>query len=183
MRLTYSGRIADFNTTLLRNAGMAGVLNRSMEQRANLVNAMPIANERGLSVTEKHEKRSGHIDSIRLELETDAGVTIVEGAVILGKPRLIMVDGIYCEATLNGHLLYLSNNDVPGVIGHVGNVLGKAGINIANFSLGRQETADSGKPVRAIAVVEIDGVITDTVKADLKSNPAVLTVRPVEFLA
>ena len=64
----------------------------------------------------------------------------------------------------------VQGNDVPGVIGHVGNALGKAGINIANFSLGRQETADSGKPVRAIAVVEIDGVITDAVKADLKSN-------------
>ena len=162
---------------------MAGVLNRSMEQRANLVNAMPIANERGLSVSEKHEKRSGHIDSIRLELETGDGVTTVEGAVILGKPRLIMVDGIYCEATLSGHLLYLQNNDVPGVIGHVGNVLGKAGINIANFSLGRQETPVEGKPVRAIAVVEIDGVITDAVRADLKSNPAILTVRPVEFLS
>jgi len=183
VRLTYSGRIAEFNTTLLRNAGMAGVLNRSMEQRANLVNAMPIANERGLSVSEKHEKRSGHIDSIRLELETDAGVTVVEGAVILGKPRLIMVDGIYCEATLHGHLLYLKNNDVPGVIGHVGNSLGKAGINIANFSLGRQETPVDGKPIQAIAVVEVDGVVTEAVQADLKANSAILTIRPVEFPA
>ena len=163
--------------------GMAGVLNRSMEQRANLVNAMPIATERGLSVSETHEKRSGHIDSIRLELDSDAGTTVVEGAVILGKPRLIMVDGIYCEATLNGHLLYLKNNDVPGVIGHVGNSLGKAGINIANFSLGRQETAVAGQPIQAIAVVEVDGEVTDEVQADLKSNPAILTVRPVEFLA
>jgi len=183
VKLTYSGRIAEFNTTLLRNAGMAGVLNRSMEQRANLVNAMPIANERGLSVAEKHEKRSGHIDSIRLELETGGGVTVVEGAVILGKPRLIMVDGIYCEAALSGHLLYLNNNDVPGVIGHVGSALGRSGINIANFSLGRQETADPGKPIRAIAVVEIEGEITDAVIADLKANPAILLARPVEFLA
>jgi D-3-phosphoglycerate dehydrogenase len=183
VKLTYTGRIADFNTTLLRNAGMAGVLNRSLEQRANLVNAMPIATERGLSVSETHEKRTGHIDSIRLELETDAGVTVVEGAVILNKPRLIMVDGIYCEATLSGHLLYLKNNDVPGVIGHVGNSLGKAGINIANFSLGRQETPAAGQHIQAIAVVEVDGIVTDAVRADLQSNPAILTVRPVEFLA
>lgn len=182
--LTYSGRIAELNTTLLRNAGMAGVLNRSMAQRANLVNAMPIAAERGLSVTEALEPRSsGHIDSIRLELETDSGTTVVEGAVILNKPRLLMIDGIYCEATLSGHLLYLQNNDVPGVIGHVGNALGKAGMNIANFSLGRQENAPAGQPARAIAVVEVDGLITDAVQADLKTNPAILVVRPVEFLA
>jgi D-3-phosphoglycerate dehydrogenase len=183
VNLIYGGRIAEFNTTLLRNAGMAGVLNRSLEQRANLVNAMPIANERGLSVSEKHEKRSGHIDSIRLELDTDAGVTVVEGAVILGKPRLIMVDGIYCEATLSGHLLYLQNNDVPGVIGHLGSVLGKNGINIANFSLGRQDEAEPGKHLRAIAVVEVDAVVNEAVQAELKTNPAILTVRPVEFLA
>jgi D-3-phosphoglycerate dehydrogenase len=183
VKITYSGRIAEVNTTLIRNAGIAGVLNRSLEQRANLVNAMPIANERGLSLSEKHEKRSGHIDSIRLELETDAGTTVVEGAVILNKPRLIMIDGIYCEATLSGHLLYLQNNDVPGVIGHVGNVLGKSGINIANFSLGRQEQTSAGETVRAIAVIEVDGIVSEAIQADLKSNPAVLVVRPVEFLA
>jgi D-3-phosphoglycerate dehydrogenase / 2-oxoglutarate reductase len=184
VRLTYSGRIAEFNTTLLRNAGMAGVLNRSLERRANLVNAMPIANERGLTVAEKHERRAGHIDSIRLELETDAGTMVVEGAVILGKPRLIMVDGIYCEATLSGHLVYLNNNDVPGVIGHVGSVLGKNGVNIANFSLGRQEEpVAAGQTARAIAVVEVDAVVNEAVQAELKSHPAILTVRPVEFLA
>lgn len=181
VRLTYTGRIAEFNTTLLRNAGMAGVLNRSTEQRANLVNAMPIANERGLDVAERHEKRSGHIDSIRLELETSTGTTAVEGAVILGKPRLISVDGIYCEVALSGHLLLLKNTDVPGVIGHVGTVLGKAGVNIANFSLGRQEGAAAGSVV-AIAVVEVDSPVSETVLSELKANPAILEARPVEFL-
>ena len=52
------------------------------------------------------------------------------------RPRLIQVDGIYCEAPLEGHLTVMQNYDVPGVIGHVGSVLGAAGINIANFSLG-----------------------------------------------
>lgn len=183
VRLTYSGRIADFNTTLLRNAGLAGVMNRSLEQRANLVNAMPIANERGLTTAETHERRSGHIDSIKLELETDAGVTTVVGAVILGKPRVLSIDGIYCEAALTGHLLFTKNVDVPGVIGHVGGVLGKAGVNIANFSLGRQESNQDGKPALAIAVVEVDSAVPESVLAELKSNSAVLVARPVEFLA
>jgi len=184
VKIAYSGRIAELNTTLVRNAALAGVLNRSLEQRANLVNAMPIADERGLSVTEQHDKpRSGHVDSVRLELETDSGVTSIEGAVILGKPRVLVVDGIYCEATLSGHLLFLKNHDVPGVIGHVGSVLGKAGVNIANFSLGRQENVEAGKPVIAIAVVEVDSAVPEAVQNELKSNPAVLVARPVEFLA
>jgi D-3-phosphoglycerate dehydrogenase len=182
VRLVYSGRIADFNTVLLRNAGLAGVLNRSLSYRANLVNAMPIATQRGLNVAEAHEKqRTGHIDSIRLELETEAGLTVVEGAVILGCPRLIMVDGIPCEANLSGHLLYLKNADVPGVIGHVGSVLGRNAINIANFSLGRTPKALPGQEVLAVAVVEVDAVVPESVIAELKGNAAVRIARPVAF--
>lgn len=184
VRVVYSGRIAEFNTTLLRNAGLAGVLNRSLSHRANLVNAMGIAGERGLTVAERHEKRSeSHIDSIKIELETEAGTTVVEGAVIVGKPRLIQIDGIYCEATLQGHLLYMKNNDVPGVIGHVGGVLGTSGINIANFSLGRQENGGGAGKAIAVAVVEVDSTVPESVIEKLKSNAAVIIARPVEFLA
>ena len=56
----------------------------------------------------------------------------------------------YIEAPLAGHLTFLKNDDVPGVIGHVGAVLGRNGINIANFSLGRQETpVGSDHPLRS----------------------------------
>jgi D-3-phosphoglycerate dehydrogenase len=181
VKLVYSGRIAEMNTTLLRNAGLAGVLKRSTEQRANLVNAMQIAASRGWSVAESHDGRAGFTDSIRLELETDAGVTTVEGAVVLGRPRLMQVDGIYCEAGLGGHLVYMRNEDKPGVIGHVGSVLGKNGINIANFSLGRQEKRSApGQPLHAIAVVETDDTVPESVLAQLLANPAVRLARMVD---
>lgn len=181
VRVRYNGRIAEFNTVLLRNAALAGVLNRSLEYRANLVNAMPIASSRGLSISEQHEKaRTGHIDSIYIELEADHGTIVVEGAVILGQPRLLMVDQIACEANLNGHLLVMKNRDVPGVIGHVGSVLGSNAINIANFSLGRRK-ATAEEEALAIAVVEVDAMVPDEVIAQLKSNPAVLAARSVEF--
>ncbi|MBE0658464.1 MAG: ACT domain-containing protein, partial [Bryobacteraceae bacterium] len=108
----------------------------------------------------------------------------VTGAVIVGKPRLVSVDGIQVECPLSGRLIYMRNNDVPGVIGHVGSVLGKNNINIANFSLGRQETPTSeGKPLHAVALVEVDTEVPDAVLAQLKENPAVLlaaTVNPGE---
>ena len=53
--------------------------------------------------------------------------------------RLLQVDGISCEAALKGYLIVMKNQDVPGVTGHAGTVLGKNSINIANFSLGRRE--------------------------------------------
>jgi len=182
VRLAYFGRIAENNTTLLRNAGLAGLLKRSVSERANLINAMQIAGQRGWNLAERHEARSGHTDSIRLELETDSGVTVVEGAVLMGNPRLIQVDGIYCEAPLSGHLIFTKNQDVPGVIGHVGNVLGRNRINIANFSLGRKEVPSTpGEPLEALAVVSTDTLVPEAVLQQLRENAAIKVARSVEF--
>ena len=106
----------------------------------------------------------------------------MEGAVLLGKPRLTQVDGILCEATLSGYLLYMRNQDVPGVIGHVGSVLGKNRINIANFSLGRRDApASPGEPLEAVAVVSTDELAPEPVLAQLRENPAVRFARSVEI--
>jgi len=176
VRLIYFGKIAEHNTHLVRNAGLAGVLNRSLAQRANSINAMQIAGDRGLTVAERHDKRSAHTESVRLELETDSGVTTVEGAVVLDRPRLIHVDGIYCEAPLDGHVTFLKNQDVPGVIGYVGDVFGANGINIATFSLGRKESGSE-----AVSVIETDQPVPESVLAQLLENPAVNLARTVEF--
>jgi len=182
--LTYNGKIADQNTTLIRNAGIAGVLNRSLARHANLVNAMQLASDRGWITAERHDKRAGHMDTVRIDLETEAGITSVEGALVLDKPRLIRVDGIYCEAPLAGHILFCKNEDVPGVIGYLGGVLGKSGINIANFSLGREEAkSNDGEPLGAVAVVETDTVVPDNVVVEILRNNAVKMARHVEFTA
>ncbi|MDX2267945.1 MAG: phosphoglycerate dehydrogenase [Bryobacter sp.] len=182
VRFTYSGRAADLNTTLVRNAGLSGLLARSLASKANLINAMQIAADRGLNISEHHMSRTGHTDSIRIEVETAAGTTSVEGAMVLDRPRLLSVDGIYVEAPLEGNLLYLKNLDVPGVIGYVGTVMGKNGINIANFSLGREDKASHEGAVRATAIVACDGTVPDHVIAQLLENPSIRQARNVEFL-
>jgi len=181
VRITYCGKIADGNTNLLRNAGLAGLLARSTDRRANVVNAVGIAEQRGWNVEERHDKRSVHTDSIRIEVETEDGLTSVEGAVVLNKPRLLQVDGIYCEAALSGYLIYMRNLDIPGVIGHVGTVLGRNRINIANFSLGRREDSPAGAIADAVAVVCTDGLVPEEVLTQLREMPAVKIARAVEF--
>jgi D-3-phosphoglycerate dehydrogenase len=182
VRLIYSGKIGDGSAHLIRNGGLVGLLNRWLSYRATLVNAMQLANQRALAVEERHTSKASHVDSVTLELETDIGLITVEGAVVLGKPRLLQVDGIYCEAPLAGNLLFMKNQDVPGVIGHVGTVLGRNGVNIANFSLGRRDAAlKPGEPLEALAVVETDGGVPDDVIAQLKQNPAVKVARAVDL--
>jgi D-3-phosphoglycerate dehydrogenase len=184
VKLTYFGKIADGNTSLLRNAGLAGVLARSSAHKANLVNAMQIAEHRGWDVAEAHEKQSVNVDTVRIELETDGGITTVEGSVFLEKPRLTRVDGIYCELALSGPLVFMKNQDVPGVIGHVGTVLGRNAINIANFSLGRRDAPLApGEPLEALALVATDELVSEPVLEQLRHNPAVKFARSVEFRA
>ena len=93
---------------------------------------------------------------------SSTGVTTVVGAVLLDRPRLLQVDGIYCEASLSGNLVFMKNHDVPGVIGHVGTVLGRNHLNIANFSLGRRETAQAGDTDAALGrkVCAVGGLCT-----------------------
>jgi D-3-phosphoglycerate dehydrogenase len=182
VRMVYRGKIADSSTNLLRCAALAGLLRRSTDRKVNLVNAMQLAEQRGWGVAEVHEKMTAHTDSIRLDLETESGVTTVVGAIFLEKPRLTQVDGIYCEAPLAGHLLFMKNQDVPGVIGHVGTVLGRNGVNIANFSLGRRDGAAApGEPLEAVAIVAVDGAVPESVIVQLKENSAVRLARAVEL--
>jgi D-3-phosphoglycerate dehydrogenase len=100
----------------------------------------------------------------------------VEGAVVMEQPRLVQVDGIHCEAPLGGNVIFLRNQDIPGVIGYVGEVLGKNGLNIATFSLGRKQAGDE-----AIAVIQTDQPVTEGVLAELLQNPALTVARPVKF--
>jgi D-3-phosphoglycerate dehydrogenase len=180
IRLAYFGRLADHNTQILRNAGLAGILARSLEHRANLVNAMQLATERGFRVIEQREPGHAHMNAVRIELDSDAGSFSVVGAVVLDKPRLLQVEGISCEATLAGNLMYSKNQDVPGVIGYLGTVLGKNGINIANFALGRQDDrTPNGAPLTAISIIETDQPVPDSVITQLFENKAVEFVRRV----
>lgn len=185
VRLVYKGRISEQNTSLIRNAGLAGVLSRSLARKANVVNALQIAADRGVSYAERYEKTAepGHGDSVQLELETDAGTTVVEGSVVFDRPRLLRVDGIYCEAPLTGHLVFLKNADVPGVIGYVGSVTGKNNINIASFSLGREERPGKNGSLQAVAVVETDGPVPENVLKQILENKSVTLARSVELQA
>ena len=176
--IRYSGHITEWKTELIRNAAIKGILNVAVEEKANLVNAASLASSRGLAVREERKPTAptggaGSVLSISIKTQTETHV--VKGAVLReDTPRLLHVDGIDAEAPLEQNLIYMRNQDVPGVIGKVGTILGKHGINIANFSLGRRggEVA-AGTPREAIAVVQVDGSVPEAVVSELRSIPAV----------
>ena len=184
--LRYSGHIAEWKTELVRNAAIKGVLNQALEEKANLVNAASIASSRGLRIHEAHKPKSssgGAGSVLSILLKTNGEEHLVKGAVLHGSaPRLLSVDGIDIEAPLERNLIFMRNQDVPGVIGKVGTILGKHKINIADFSLGRRLiSAKLGAAREAIAVVHVDSQVPDLVLAALRKIPAVEQARAIRL--
>ena len=117
---------------------------------------------------------------LTVELHTTAGSSHASATVIHGEqPRLLEFDGIDIETPLEGNLLVCRNLDVPGVIGRIGTILGEHGVNIANFALGRDRSGV--KPVMALAVVQVDAPVSDTVLAALGTIEALLEARLVKL--
>src|SRR4029077_3305073 len=110
--IRYSGHIAEWKTELIRNGAIKGILNQALEEKANLVNAATIAEERGLRVLESHKAKAsteGAGSVLSIFLKTSSEEHMVKGAVLHGDaPRLLHVDGIDVEAPLAGTLLSLA---------------------------------------------------------------------------
>ena len=187
IEIRYSGNLARMNTNLVRNSVLKGVLNQVLDEKANIVNAVAIAGERGIRIEETRTERKQFTDSIRVVLKTNgpenSRESSAEGTVLHGRePRLLSLDGINVESPLEGNLVVYKNFDVPGVIGKVGTIMGKRSINIANFSLGRERIAKgSKKPVLALAVVHVDEKVPEAVLKELGRIPAMQFVRAVKL--
>jgi len=180
INLVYGGTLADVKTELIRNAAIAGLLQGS--ENVNRINAAAIAQERGIRVHEEKQEshRGGAATVLTVVLHTASGESRASGTVIHGEqPRLLAFDGIDIEVPLEGNLLVCRNLDVPGVIGKIGTILGEQGVNIANFALGRERTGS--KPVKALAVVQVDAPASAAVLDALKTIEALLEAKPVQL--
>ena len=178
--LTYGGALAEAKTDLVRNAAIEGLLQGS--ENVNRINAAAVAQERGIRVHEEKDEshRGGAATVLTIELHTAAGSSHATATVIHGEqPRLLEFDGIDIEAPLEGNLLVCRNLDVPGVIGKIGTILGEQGVNIANFALGRERSG--AKPVKALAVVQVDAPVSGAVLDALMTIEALLEAKLVQL--
>jgi D-3-phosphoglycerate dehydrogenase len=181
--LIYSGTLAETKVDLVRNAAIAGLLAGS--ENVNRINAASVAEERGIRIHEiKEEKleshRGGATTVLTIKLHTAKGESSASATVIRGEqPRLLVFEGIDIETPLEGNLLVCRNLDVPGVIGKIGTTLGEHGVNIANFALGRERSG--AKPVKALALVQVDAPVGPAVLEALAKIGALLEAKPVQL--
>ena len=174
--LTYRGHVATLNTRPLTAIALEGLL-RPQVDSVNMVNAPLMARERGIEVTEvSNQEIENYQATITVSVETDRRQRSASGAIFGGAPRLVRMHDARMEAELKGFMLFVRNEDKPGFIGRLGSTLGNAGVNIANFHLGRAEGDGS-----AVALIQLDSACSPEVLKTLENLPDVLTVKTLKF--
>jgi D-3-phosphoglycerate dehydrogenase len=143
-----------------------------------MVSAPIMARERGIAVEEVRREQEGAYENyVRLTVTTDRQERSAAGTVFSnGRPRLIQIKGINMEAELGPHMLYITNKDKPGFIGRLGTLLGNESVNIATFNLGRSAPGED-----AIALIEVDGPISDAVLARVAGLEGVVQAKRLSF--
>ena len=179
IEIVYNGSAATMNLQALNCAAIAGVM-KATNPDVNMVSAPVIAKDRGIEIATTTQDKTGVFDGyIRLVVKTDAKTRTIAGTVFSdGKPRFIQIKGINIDAEIGEHMLYTTNKDVPGIIGTLGQTLGNGGVNIANFTLGRN--AAGGE---AIALLYLDAQPPQEVLKALKDTGLFQQVRPLQFEA
>jgi D-3-phosphoglycerate dehydrogenase len=176
-RLTYAGDVAQRPTAGLTLAFLRGTLGTILAEHVTDVNAMLIARSRGLRVTETSTTESaGYSSLITAELRTDRGVSSVAGTLFHHEPRFVAIDGFSLEAVPQGYMLVFANQDVPGVVGRIGTLCGRHGINIAGMQLGRERRGG-----RAVSILNLDDPMPPAALDEIRAMPDLVFARLVRL--
>jgi D-3-phosphoglycerate dehydrogenase len=171
------GAAAELNIKPITAAVLSGFMRR-FSDAVNMVNAPYLAKERGMDIREvRHDREGDYHTLLRVSVKTDVGERSVAGTIFSnGTPRLVELFGVKVEADLEGHMLYIVNQDAPGFIGRLGTTLGEADINIGTFHLGRQEAGGV-----AILLLSVDTPVPATVLETIHNLPGVKRAMALKF--
>jgi D-3-phosphoglycerate dehydrogenase len=171
------GELREIDAQPILAAAVLGVLER-VATGVTLVNAQAQARERGIEVLQSTSTvRVAFSNLMVLRLKTSERDFSVAGT-LFGRHhlRLVEVDGVEVDAIPAGHLLFVKNDDTPGVVGHIGTLLGARFINIARMTVGRKP--GSG---RAVMLIEVDSEVAAAAQAEVGAIPGVREVRSVRL--
>ncbi len=149
----YRGEIAEHDTAAIRTHFAIGLLQKHFEQPLNIVNAPVLAKERGISIDEtRNPDARDYAVTLAIKVTTDQLQRTVIGTVIgKGILRIIGIDDFKLEVSPEGPILMIFNDDKPGVIGAVGGICGRHGLNIGTMGVGRVKTEN-----RAVLAIDLD---------------------------
>ena len=176
--LVYKGDLASKKTRLLTAAFTAGLLEYRLSEGVNLVNAEVLAADRGIEIAESSNPKKGDFAALlHAEVETEQGTTVAAGTLFGDQyVRLVQLGPFRLEGYLDGVFMVFTHRDVPGMIGFIGTIFGKHGVNIAAMTVGRQ--APGGE---AIGILNLDSPPPEAALAEVKGHPRISTLMVVKL--
>jgi D-3-phosphoglycerate dehydrogenase len=176
--LHYRGEVARRSTKLITAAFTAGLLEYRLAQDVNIVNAELLARERGIEIVEQISPRKGDFSTlIKADVFTDKKSYTAAGT-LFGDQflRLVQLGPYHLDTFMDGVMLIFTHRDVPGLIGFIGTIFGKHGVNIAQMTVGRQLPGGE-----AIAVLNLDGLPPEAAIAEVRAHPQISSVSVVKL--
>jgi D-3-phosphoglycerate dehydrogenase len=172
------GDLRELDVKPILSAAVTGILRPVLAEGVTLVNALSLARERGIDVVESTSSASvafANLMGVRLKTaEADLSVA----GTLFGRNhlRLVDVDGVEVDAIPQGHVLYVKNDDTPGVVGHIGTLLGRRSVNIARMTVGRKP--GSG---RAVMLIEVDNEVPAEALEELRGLAGIRDARAIRL--
>ena len=174
----YRGDVTAHPSSAITAAVLKGIMETISDEAVNFVNAPVFAQERGVAVDElKSSEHEDFASLVTVVYKTDQGERILSGT-LFGKsnPRLVRLDEYQFDAIPEGHMLFYVNEDIPGIIGRVGSVMGSHEVNIAQMSCGRQQVGGL-----ALTILNVDSHIADEVLAQILAQEHIVWARRVSI--
>jgi len=174
--IEYQGHVASLNVKPLTSVILAAVLKPLLET-VNIVSAPQLAKARGIASSETKAEHCDFHTAIKITVTTEDRAREVTGTLFAGTaPRIVSVESVAIEAAMDGHMIFIRNDDKPGMIGGIGKILGDSNLNIADFRLGRKEKAGD-----AICIISLDAAVNDDVFGKISKLPQIRSVNRLSF--
>ncbi len=177
IEIEYNGHIADLDTGLLTSAVLVGVFQSVASESVNFVNAMLVAEERGISVKKTTQATSkDYVNLVTVRSFSNSHSVAVAGTLIGKKdePRFVQMLDFEIDMAPSKYMAFFRYKDVPGMIGKVGTILGSKNINIASMQVGRKKIHGD-----AVMGLNIDGEIPDDVLTKIKEDAGIGWARAI----
>ena len=176
--ITYSGGVANYDCEPIKTALISGLLQQTSEERVNVVNVGFIATQRGLKVSEEKElTRQNYSNLLTLEVNTNVGTTTISGTLRDSEIHIVQLDDFWMDIVPTGEYFLLCDHlDRPGLVGTIGNITGKADINISSMHLSRLQPRG-----KALMILALDQPLGDEQLQEIRALPGIYSAKAVKL--
>ena len=176
----FCGEVTQYPLAALTVAVLKGILAPISGGNVNFVNAPALARERGITVIEsKTTDAKDFSNFIEIEAAHNHEKNRIMGTLFGNRePRVVKINEFLLDAEPKGYMLFIHNEDRPGVVGTLGNILGKNNVNIAEMTLGRIRKQNK---TMALTIINTDQDVPKKVLDEIRNFPAILDVKLVKL--